>query len=374
VIEFDFSGRERARSSCRPEVASGSPLHLEQTLERVGELIRQSVARRLHNNPSPVSLLSGGIDSTVVTNHLWQSGKGRAITLRSLVPLGLDERYARYAAWRLGIPLELVSARTQRLEQEVIWALDLQDEPLGMISFFPLALLIQRAKTHGKILLTGDGADEVFCGYGQPEDWQDSARGTDEYSLEERGVAAGLPPPAWMSPWGQYTAGHGLLGHMFPKLDRASAEQGVEARCPLVDWDLLAFVRSLGPKDLFFTGRPKALLKAQLAGWPGWFVERRKIGFAYRLRWIWGLQRFRGLREMVTPEAVETFGEQVSPSLRHRPQEWRSRHIFRNFPEVWKLLAWSRFRERLGQAQRHLPDEGNGAVNAIRLQRKPVAV
>ena len=114
------------------------------------------------------SLLSGGVDSTLVTQGMWQAGGGSAITLRSLVPFTLDEKYARYAARRIGLKLDMVSARTNRMADEVAWALDLQDEPLATMSFFPLALLIRQAKAYGKILLTGDGADEVFLGYGRP--------------------------------------------------------------------------------------------------------------------------------------------------------------------------------------------------------------
>ena len=68
----------------------------------------QAVSRRLHNNPNPVSLLSGGIDSTVITARVQKFGGGAALTLGSFIPLGLDEKYARYAAWRLGVPLEVL--------------------------------------------------------------------------------------------------------------------------------------------------------------------------------------------------------------------------------------------------------------------------
>ncbi len=231
------------------------------------------------------------------------------------------------------------------------WALDLQDEPLGMISFFPLALLIKRAKDYGKILLTGDGADEVFLGYGQPNDWTEPMRGADEYDPCELEVNVGPALPSWFSPWGRWSAGHSLLGHMFTKVDRASSEQGVEVRCPLVDWDLMAFVRSLPPAELFFTGRPKALLKAQLPNWPTWFLERPKLGFPYHLRWAWAVRRFAGLRDLVNPESVEAFGELVPAPLRCQPGRWPFLAILKHFPAVWKLLAWSRFTQRLARIE-----------------------
>jgi asparagine synthetase B (glutamine-hydrolysing) len=352
VLVFDFNGKSQGRWSCRPASAQETMLPKQEALSRLDVLIRQSVIRRLHNNPHPVSLLSGGIDSTVITKCMAKSGCGSAITLRSLIPLTLDEGYARYAAWRLRLPLDLVSVGSRPLEEEVAWALDLQDEPLAVLSFFPLALLIRQAKNYGKILLTGDGADEVFLGYGRPADWTDGKfNGTTDLTAYPQ-LAVGPDLPRWMSPWGSFTAGHSLLGHMFVKLDRASAEQGVEARCPLLDWDLIAFVRSLPPEQVFLTNRSKALLKEQLADWPRWFVDRRKLGFPYRLRWLWRMRGFRGLREMIRPEQIEPFRAYLPDELMKRPHNWSNRQIFRNFTTVWKLLTWSKFLDRLRMAER----------------------
>lgn len=350
VVELDGQGREIRRVGCRVGYES-APVHsVEEAHERVETLLDQSMARRMHNNPAPVSLLSGGIDSTVVTQWMHRQAGGAAITLRSLIPWGCDEKYARYAARRIGIRLELVDVKARRMADEVRWALDLQDEPLAVMSFLPLALLIRQARQHGKILLTGDGADELFLGYGRPQDWSDPEHGAGRYDPRALAIEVGTAAPPWMSPWGRWASGHSLLGHMFPKLDRAASEQGVEARCPLIDLDLVGFVKSLPPEQLFADGRSKGLLKRQLSGWPRWFVERRKMGFRYHLRWAWALRGFAGLREMVRPEAVEAFEPWLPPPLRRRPQLWPGRAIFRDFPAVWKVLAWSRFLARLEMA------------------------
>ena len=97
-----------------------------------------------------------------------------------------------------------------------------------------------------------------------------------------------------MSRWARETIGCSLVGHMFAKLDRATAEQGVEARCPLLDYDLVQYARKLSPELLLHGGKTKALLKAQLHGWPDSFVHRPKLGFAFRLRWTWALSLTRG--------------------------------------------------------------------------------
>src|SRR6266496_2287116 len=171
VIELDWHGTITRIDSCVPTVETEQCDDLESAHERISELILRSVQPRLSNNPEPVSLLSGGVDSTVVTSKMKEAVGGSAITLGSFLPGTNDERYARFAGNKLEIPLQVVRARSNNLAEDALWALDLQDEPLGMISFFPLSLMIRAAKDYGKILLTGDGGDEVFLGYGKPSDW-----------------------------------------------------------------------------------------------------------------------------------------------------------------------------------------------------------
>lgn len=348
VIELDWHGAVLAGTSCVPTAqVQASRVDLEGTQQQISELISQGVERRLLNNPNPVSLLSGGIDSTVVTSHMKSVAGGSAITLGSFIPGMHDEKHARYAAERIQVPLQTVRARSPKLAEDAAWALDLQDEPLGMISFFPLALMIRAAKDYGRILLTGDGGDEVFLGYGKAEDWITNNPGESSAGPAGNSFSGSLTAPGWMSGWGRNMITNSLVGHMFTKLDRAAAEQGVEARCPLLDWDLVAFVRTLGPDVLFFDGRTKALLKAELRDWPSRFIDRRKIGFAYNLRWSWAVSRFEGLRELVSRDALDEFADKLPTELQRDPSSWSSLNIFNNFPSVWKLLAWTSFKERL---------------------------
>ncbi|MFM8470948.1 MAG: asparagine synthase-related protein, partial [Limisphaerales bacterium] len=120
-------------------------------------------------------------------------------------------------------------------------------------------------------------------------------------------LRCGPPLPPWFGGWARHTVTEGLIGHMHARLDRASAEQGLEARCPFLDWDVMAFARSLPRELLFHRPVAKALLKSQLDGWPRWFVDRSKMGFSHSLRWGWGWRGFAGRREMVAQEAQALF-------------------------------------------------------------------
>lgn len=343
LVELDFDGHEQLRARCvPPPVDVPVPPSLAQAEAELGALLAQAVRRRLSNNRHPVCLLSGGVDSTVVAQELARAGGGAAITLGALVPLTLDEKYARYASHRMGLPLQVVRLPLSRLADDVRFCLNLQDEPLGIMAFLPLTLMVRQARDHGRILLTGDGGDETFLGYGAPADWK-LASG----SASEAHPVVGAPSPAWMSEWGRRTVSEVLLGHMFPKLDRATAEQGVEARCPLLDSDLIAYARRLPPEWLFADGQGKGLLKRQLRAFPPWFVDRPKLGFTFRLRWAWAARGFAGLRSMIDAEAQSALEPFLPVPLRRAPAHWSRRDMFRHFTPVWRLLALSAFLERL---------------------------
>jgi len=351
VIELDWSGRSVRESRCEPEperLYDGEPL--EQAGRHLRSLIRTAVERRLANNPSPIVLLSGGVDSTLVTSVAkpLASPPLRALTLGSLVPLTYDERYARHAARRIGVGLQILKPSFGSLGDSIVHALDLQDEPLGMPSYFLLERLTRAAAGHGRVLLSGEGGDEFFLGYGNTADWT----GTGGARVDDGPmVPCGPALPGWMSPWARETVTNTLVGHMFAKADRATAEQGVELRSPLLDWDVIAYARSLPFGLLAHDGVGKALLKDQLNGWPIWFLERPKAGFTYNLRWLWGISGYSGMRENIDERALEAFKPLLPQSLRLPASRWATLQIFTHFQDAWKLLAWSRFLNRFDLAR-----------------------
>ena len=215
-----------------------------------------------------------------------------------------------------------------------------------MPSFFLLERLVKTASDYGRVLLTGDGADEVFLGYGKASDWRSPNRD----SIRQDYISCGPALPIWMSDWGRKSVSETLVGHMFTKVDRAASEQGVEIRCPFLDWDLVSYARSLPFDILLHGGRTKALLKDYLLGWPRWFLERPKLGFAYNLRWHWGFSNYEGLRDAIEKRAVNAFEPFLPASLRQAPARWKLTDIFQNFEAVWRLLSWSRFLVRLNKA------------------------
>ena len=347
VMEFNFDGRRLAIHDCTPEpLCIQTKLSMDECSEQLDFLLRQSVERRLQNNPFPIALLSGGIDSTVVSKLMFESGGGVALTGASWPFRMPDEKFAAYAARRIGIHLTPLQIESKHLGESVRWSLSLQDEPIADIAFFTLAKLIEKSKETGKVLLTGDGGDEVFLGYDKVSAWSDAK--LSGYKKGDLNLA--YAGPEWLGAWGKWTVNEQLLGQMLVKSDRASSEQGVELRSPLLDYDLVEFCRQMSPEFLFMKNRSKGALKSQLKGWPDSFVNRRKQGFTLRLRWIWSLTNYAGLREMINATATERFGHCLPRQLNRPIPDWSAVDIHRNFATVWKLATWSAFEDRLESA------------------------
>jgi len=133
----------------------------------VREHLHRSVAQRLVSDAPVGVLLSGGLDSAIVSalaqEHL---GEQRLKTFTAgFAQSSYDERpLARSAADRLKTDhTELLIQPS--LGGAVDGLLDIFDEPFADSSALPMSLICQAAREHVKVVLTGDGGDEAFGGY-----------------------------------------------------------------------------------------------------------------------------------------------------------------------------------------------------------------
>lgn len=357
AVELDWNGDIASRQRIAPP--DPTPVARMSFADAVAELdhhMRTAVRRRLADNPSPVALLSGGIDSTLVCKYALEAGNVRLVTCQPRLFPTADRAFALEAAKRLNTPLDILPLPLSNVSSAVARAVDLQDEPLAMISFVPLAMMSKQAATRSRIMLTGDGGDEAFCGYGHPTKWISERQAAHSITTFRSGPSL----PAWMSPYAHLATGHDLVGHGLAKLDRATAEQALEARSPLLDWDVLAFVRSL-PRETVLPGdTAKPLAKALLTGWPMSFLERTKAGFPFRLRALWALSCYSGLRERIDRAAVEMFRAGLPERLQTDAVNWSSLDIASAFDLVYKLYVWSTFLARLRSASA-VPATGHDA-------------
>ena len=113
----------------------------------------------------PVSiLLSGGTDSSLIAAFSQKLGK-RPDAYHVAIAGSEDTRYATSIATHLGIDLtvEELDQETLARQYEKVW--EILDEPTGDISIIPTSLIFAKIKGKSKVVLSGEGGDELFGGY-----------------------------------------------------------------------------------------------------------------------------------------------------------------------------------------------------------------
>jgi len=134
-------------------------------------LLRQleaSVRSQLVSDVPLGLFLSGGVDSSAIVALASQALSGRRVKTFSLgfVEPSYDERlFARAVADYCGTEHTEVVFSAADAAELLERAGDLLDEPLVDGSFLPLYRLSQAARREVTVVLSGDGGDELFCGY-----------------------------------------------------------------------------------------------------------------------------------------------------------------------------------------------------------------
>ena len=318
----------------------------EETLENV---LLEAVALRLPKEVKFACLLSGGVDSSLICAMASLKQPIHTFSIGYEGYEKYDERpFARTVAKHIdSIHHEIVFTKVDFLQtiEEVIHALD---EPLADPAMLPLYHLMKELRQEGfKVVLTGDGSDELFMGYRTYKEFYDLEKAKElkfkgwlqqyfkanfsvhkewewykrvfEESMLFRSTAetftdrqqnrllrmnvkdnhslAALEPykkefeqSGRTSPvdWYSFLDMKVMLGNVFlRKLDRMSMAHSVEARSPFLDKDVVSTAFSCTP-ELRMGGYSKALVKSIASKYlPEEIVHRKKKGFNYPyMEWL----------------------------------------------------------------------------------------
>lgn len=138
----------------------------EPELDEIEELLEKSIRYRLVANVDIGLLLSGGIDSSLLAGYMQQlaGNKVKAFNV-GFNNKALDESgYAKKVAGSLDmdlITLNLEDINCDNFIQSIFHA----DQPLGDSAIIPTYLIAKAIGKHVKVVLSGEGADELFHGY-----------------------------------------------------------------------------------------------------------------------------------------------------------------------------------------------------------------
>jgi asparagine synthase (glutamine-hydrolysing) len=207
-------------------------------------------------------ILSGGLDSSLTLAHVRRLHPD-CVALTVGVPGSEDVAYARRLAADLRVPHEVVEVHPRDIgREEVREAIRMSEltEYGDIINAVVSVPLFRRARQLGiKIVLTGDGSDELFGGYPM-------------YQSAGPGRARALSLHKISS-----------LGRTeLQRVDRISLGHGVEARVPFLDPAMVDLAMRLPMELKVRGGQEKWILRYAFAGLlPGYVLARPKNPMSY---------------------------------------------------------------------------------------------
>lgn len=139
----------------------------QQTIEQLEAILSESFALRMVSDVPVGVFFSGGIDSTLVASIL-QANTARSIDTFTIgfSDHNFDESsVARKIAQHLGTNHHEQICSWQEAKAIIPFLPKMYDEPFADSSAIPTALVSQFAKQKVSVALSGDGGDEMFCGY-----------------------------------------------------------------------------------------------------------------------------------------------------------------------------------------------------------------
>lgn len=295
--------------------------------EKISSLVDDAVRLRMVSDVPLGAFLSGGVDSSAVV---------ASMALQSNAPIntfsiGFDNRefneldFAAEIAQRYKTNHHARIVTPELLEDVVNKLAWCADEPFADSSLVPTYYVSKLAKEHVSVVLTGDGGDEVFCGYGRylrafNRRWLDSCPKQIRNSICSVGkllfppasrmaricrrlgldadqsyalsltfipaeVVASVTTPSafaqfstsasdYLMPWigeasskdfctrMQHTDIKSYLpGDILTKVDRATMAHSLEGRCPLLDHRLMELAATIPLEGKIRNGQGKYLFK-----------------------------------------------------------------------------------------------------------------
>lgn len=304
----------------------------------IRQKLEGSVSRQLMADVPLGTQLSGGVDSSWVSILAAREAPGMKSFSVGFSERGFDEtREAKEVAAKGGLEYHEIKSDSRKfstLLPRIIWH---NDEPLAHANSLEIYNLCRYAKEHVKVLLTGEGADELFGGYPRyylcklgklfdriPSwlrpmfrfgvDWLSRGRGKkpgEFLGMTERDLVfwnsafTGADKVAWLMDTNELNLAdrrrlfdeswdesrlvlenllvfefRSYLQPILLRQDKMSMGASIEARVPILDNDMVDLAFCIAAEEKIRNLKPKYLFKkAAERDLPARIVHKRKVGF-----------------------------------------------------------------------------------------------
>jgi asparagine synthase (glutamine-hydrolysing) len=168
AMTVDRNGAMKAKAYWNFNRIAPAGLTFANAVERLRELLRESVRLRLMSEVPLGVFLSGGLDSSAITALMCQVSPQRVKTFS--VGYEGDETanelpFARKISDLFGTEHHEFILKPYDFLDSIPQMVEIAEEPLVEIPAIPLHQIAKAAKPHATVLLSGEGSDEVFGGY-----------------------------------------------------------------------------------------------------------------------------------------------------------------------------------------------------------------
>ncbi|TDC35102.1 N-acetylglutaminylglutamine amidotransferase [Micromonospora sp. 15K316] len=341
IVEAD--GRSRDEVYWQPDYVrepADAAMGARDWQAAVGEALRTAVRRRLVADVPVGVLLSGGLDSSLIVALLAEAGQRHLRTFS----IGFDSRgdesgdefhYSDLVARAFDTDHQRIRLTDDDLVPAVRRSVLAMTEPMGSHDVVAFHLLSEQVAQHVKVAQSGQGADEVFAGYGyhQPLATVPREAAADEFAAAffdrdhaelnrvvgpayalDRDASRDLLDAHLAAP-GAQTAVDAVLRldtHlMLPddpvkRVDSMSMAWGLEVRTPFLDQDLVTLAAHCPPEQKLAAGGKGVLKEVAREVLPAEVVDRPKGYFPVpALRNVDGAVRELVVEALQSPAARE---------------------------------------------------------------------
>lgn len=315
-------------------------------------LLLDSVSKRMIADVDVGTFLSGGIDSTLITACAREVSDEpiRTFTIGFHTKDENEAEYAKEIAKYLGTEHTERYIHSKDLFEQIKGIAKFYDEPFSDSSQIPSMLVSKLAKEGATVILSGDGGDELFCGY-EEYDWLKAIHYLDKLGsigyavlntsiLKRANILNRLPDKAyaffcnrdsetkvqlfndvrerythemiqgdsvsskrsyereikqiallendWQTQKMLLDMRYYLADEVLVKMDRASMKYSLEVRCPLLDYRIVEYSLRMPLAYKYYKREKKYILKDVLYGMvPKELLDRPKRGFGVPLvQWM----------------------------------------------------------------------------------------
>ncbi|MBV8916156.1 MAG: asparagine synthase (glutamine-hydrolyzing), partial [Acetobacteraceae bacterium] len=279
---------DRSRIAALPE---GGPEDIteEAALARLDAALMHSVDLHQRSDVPYGMFLSGGIDSAAILAVMARlnSEKVLAFTAGFEAPHAADERlHAAEVARAAGARHESIAITEAMVWRHLPEIVACMDDPAADYAIIPSWFLARRVRADVKVVLCGEGGDEIFAGYGRyrsamrpwwqggrvmrargafdkldvlrklPPDWRDGLLAAESQAALPGRTRLAIAQASDMADW--------LPHDLLLKLDRCLMAHGVEGRTPFLDPEVAVAGFRLPDGLKVRNGRGKYLLRRWL--------------------------------------------------------------------------------------------------------------